>query len=260
MTDTTAKIQPGGALVTGAGKRIGLAIAKRLAANGWAVALHYSTSAHDADATAASIVEGGGKAVSLGADFTDPKAVDNLVPRANEAIGPLTLLVNSAAIFDRDEIGSVTAESWQRNIDINLRAPVFLAQAFAAQRPADTHGNIVNILDQRVLSPTPFFLSYTASKVGLYGLTKSLALSLAPGIRVNAIGPGFTLPSPNQTDEQFAASMRVQPLKRGTTPEEICDAVEFIVSAPALTGQILALDGGQHLAWAHLDGGWPLEG
>ncbi len=260
MAAMTTDIKPGGALVTGAGKRIGLAIAQRLAASGWAVALHYSTSAHDADVTAASIVDGGGQAVSLGADFTDQNAVDILVPRAVEALGPLSLLVNSAAIFDRDEIGNVSRESWQRNIDINLRAPVFLAQAFAEQRPSGLAGNIINILDQRVLSPTPFFLSYTASKMGLYGLTKSLALSLAPDVRVNAIGPGFTLPSPNQTDEQFAASQRVQPLKRGTTPEEICDAIEFIVNAPALTGQILVLDGGQHLAWAHLDGGWPLEG
>ena len=260
MPTTSSPIRPGNALVTGAGKRIGHAIAESLAASGWAVALHHSTSARDATNLAASIVSAGGNAVALGADFLDHDAVDGLIPRANDALGPLTLLVNSAAIFDRDELGSVTPETWQRNIDINLRAPVFLAQAFAAQRPAETPGNIINILDQRVLSPTPFFMSYTASKMGLFGLTKSWALALAPDIRVNAIGPGMTLPSPNQTDEQFQASLRVQPLKRGTTPAEICDAVHFIVNAPALTGQILALDGGQHLAWAHLEGGWPLEG
>lgn len=259
MTDTPSS-KPGAALVTGAGKRIGHAIARDLAAHGWSVALHYSTSSEGAEDLVAEITREGGKAVAIQADFTDPEAVDNLVPRAAEAIGPLTLLVNSAAIFDRDEIGNITAETWRRNVDINLRAPTFLAQAFANQRPPGTKANIINILDQRVLSPTPFFTSYTTSKMALYGMTQGWALSLAPDIRVNAIGPGFTLPSINQTDEQFAESERIQPLQRGTTPQEIADAVRFIVDAPAMTGQIIALDGGQHLAWAHLKGGWPLEG
>ncbi|MEM7120371.1 MAG: SDR family oxidoreductase [Pseudomonadota bacterium] len=259
MTETPPNT-PGAALVTGAGKRIGHAIARDLAAHGWSVALHYSTSAEGAEELIAQITAEGGKAVALQADFADPDAVDGLVPRAAEAIGPLTLLVNSAAVFDRDEIGTIGHETWQRNIDINLRAPTFLAQAFANQRPAGAKANIINILDQRVLSPTPFFTSYTASKMGLHGMTQAWALSLAPDIRVNAIGPGFTLPSVNQTDEQFAESERLQPLQRGTTPQEIADAVRFIVGAPAMTGQIIVLDGGQHLAWAHLKGGWPLEG
>ena len=252
--------KPGAALVTGAGKRIGYAIARDLAAHGWAVALHYSASVGGAEELVAEITGNGGKAVALQADFADPDAVDGLVPRAAEAIGPLTLLVNSAAIFDRDEIGNITAETWRRNIDINLRAPVFLAQAFANQRPPEAKGNIINILDQRVLSPTPYFTSYTASKMAMHGLTKAWALSLAPDIRVNGIGPGFTLPTPAQTDEEFEASKRIQPLQRGTSPQEIADAVRFIVDAPAMTGQMIALDGGQHLAWAHLKGGWPLEG
>jgi NAD(P)-dependent dehydrogenase (short-subunit alcohol dehydrogenase family) len=260
MSTTKPDIKPGSALITGAGKRIGLAIARDLAAHGWAVALHYSASAGGAEDLAARIVADSGKAVALGADFTDHGSVDRLVARAADAIGPLTLLVNNAAIFERDEIDNVTAESWQRHIDVNLRAPVFLAQAFAAQRPAGVPANIVNILDQRVLNPTPFFMSYTVSKMGLHALTHTWALALAPDIRVNAIGPGFTLPSPNQTDAQFQESLAVQPLKRGTTPEEICDAVRFILNAPALTGQTIALDGGQHLAWAHPKGGWPKEG
>ena len=259
MTETPSST-PGTALVTGAGKRIGNAVARDLAAHGWAVALHYSASVGGAEELAAEITASGGTAVALQADFTDPDAVDSLVPRAAEAIGPLTLLVNNAAVFDRDEIGNITRETWQRNMDINLRAPVFLAQAFANQRQPEAKANIINILDQRVLSPTPFFTSYTTSKMALFGMTKAWALSVAPDIRVNAIGPGFTLPSPNQTDEQFAESERLQPLQRGTTPQEIADAVRFIVDAPAMTGQIIVLDGGQHLAWAHLKGGWPLEG
>ena len=260
MANNPPSTEPGAALITGAGRRIGLAIARDLADRGWSVALHHSSSAEGARQLASEVVAKGGTAAALEADFADLAQVENLVPRAAEAIGPLTLLINNAAIFERDEIDNVTAESWRRNININLRAPVFLTQAFAAQRPAGVPANIVNILDQRVLNPTPFFMSYTVSKMGLHALTRTWALALAPHIRVNAIGPGFALPSPNQTQEQFDASQKVQPLERGTTPEEICDAVRFILSAPALTGQTLALDGGQHLAWAHPRGGWPLEG
>jgi len=260
MTTTDHSARPGAALITGAGKRIGLAIARDLAVHGWAVALHHSASRDGANDLAAAIVDKGGKAAVLQADFTDHGEVNELVPRAVDAVGPLTLLINNAAIFERDEIDNVTDESWQRNIDINLRAPVFLARAFADQRPTGQAGNIINILDQRVLNPTPFFMSYTASKMALHGLTRTWALALAPDIRVNAIAPGFTLRSTNQTDAQFQASLDVQPLQRGTTPAEICEAVRFVLNAPALTGQTLALDGGQHLAWAHPKGGWPLEG
>jgi len=253
---TTEKIPDrGAALVTGAGRRIGRAIACDLAAQGWRVAVHYNRSAKEAEAVVAEIEAGGGRAVALGAELSAQADVEALVPRAAEQLGRLDCLINSAALFDEDSIDTVSRESWDRHMRINLWAPLALSQAFARQLPASARGNIVNIIDQRVWNLTPHFLSYTVSKSGLWTLTRTLALALAPRVRVNAVGPGPTLASARQTGEEFARQCARTPLGRGTTPEEICAGVRYLLGAAAVTGQMLALDGGQHLGWAQSEGG-----
>jgi len=164
-------------------------------------------------------------------------------------LGPIGCLINNASIFERDEAGTASLESWERHQAVNLRAPFFLTQAFAKQLPVAAHGAVINIIDERVWHLTPHFVSYTVSKTGLWTLTKTLAMAYAPRIRVNAIGPGPTLPSPYQSQEQFDRQQARMPLGRGTTPAEICTAARFILEAPAMTGQMIALDGGQHLGW-----------
>ncbi|MFM9843833.1 MAG: SDR family oxidoreductase [Dongiaceae bacterium] len=240
----------GNALVTGAAKRIGRAIALDLAAGGWNVAVHYHKSADEAASAVLEIETLSRRGVAIKADLTRESEVAQIVSQAAGALGPLTCLVNSASTFVMDDIRSMTRASWDSHMETNLRAPLVLSQAFAAQLPSDQTGAIVNILDERVWKVTPYFLSYTVAKCGLWTLTQTLALALAPRIRVNGIGPGPTLPSPRQTEAQFKAQWDSMPLKRGTTPAEICRAVRFILESPALTGQMIALDGGQHLGWA----------
>ncbi len=243
-------MQPGAALVTGAAKRIGRAIAIDLAKHGWSVGVHYHRSAPEAAEVVREIEAGGGRAAALRADLSREADAQALIPNAIEALGPLTCLVNNASVFEMDKVETATRASWDAHIDTNLRAPLVLSQVFARRLPADAAGVIVNMLDQRVWNLTPYFLSYTVAKMGLWTLTRTLALALAPRIRVNGIGPGPTLPSPRQTTEQFAQQCRNMPLGRGTTLEEICSAVRFILDTPAMTGQMIALDGGQHLGWA----------
>lgn len=239
------------ALVTGAAKRIGRAIALDLAAEGWAVAVHHrSSSSAEALEVVREIEAAGGRAVALEADLAREEEVARLLPAAAEALGPVTVLVNNAAPFEMDRIDTVTRDSWDRHMEAGLRAPVVLIQALARQLPQGAHGNVINMLDQRVWNLTPYFLSYTVAKAGLWTLTRTLALALAPHIRVNGIGPGPTLPSPRQSEAQFHAQWTKMPLGRGTTPAELCRAVRFILASPGLTGQMIALDGGQHLGWA----------
>ena len=178
------------------------------------------------------------------------RRIGRAIARAAEALGPLDCLVNNASRFDYDAVDSVTRESWDSHMETNLRAPFVLTQRFAATLPEAAHGNVINLLDQRVWNLTPHFMSYTLSKAGLWTLTRTLALALAPRIRVNAIGPGPTLPSARQTEEQFRRQAESTPLGRAATPEEICAAIRFILAAPAMTGQMIGLDGGQHLGWA----------
>ncbi len=248
MTDSAPR--PRTALVTGAGKRLGRAIALALAEAGYAVAVHYGEGAADADALVTEITGGGGRAVALAADLAKEDEVAGLIGRAAEALGPLDVLVNNASVFERDEALDATRESWDRHMEINLRAPFVLAQGLARQLPKGAAGNIVNILDQRVENLTPHFVSYTLSKSGLWTLTRTLALALAPDIRVNAVGPGPVLPSPRQSQAQFDAQARATPLGRAVTPKEIADAVVFLLAAPSVTGQMIAVDGGQHLNWS----------
>ena len=250
---------PGAALVTGAGQRIGRAIALALAADGWSVAVHYRNSEPAAEQVVREILASGGRAVTIGADLAHEAETASLVPRVIDRLGPLGCLVNNASVFENDLALSVTRESWDRHLETNLRAPFVLMQAFARQLPAEASGAIVNLLDERVWSLTPYFVSYTLSKAGLWALTQSMALALAPRIRVNGIGPGPALPSPRQSEEQFRRQVEMMPLGRGTHPDEIAAAVRFILSAPAMTGQMIALDGGQHLGWSQPAGRPPLD-
>jgi NAD(P)-dependent dehydrogenase (short-subunit alcohol dehydrogenase family) len=241
---------PRAVLITGAAQRIGRAIALGLAADGWSVAVHYRASGAPAEARVGEIAHAGGHAVALAADLADEAAVAALVPRAVAALGPLGCLVNNASAFENDTAATADRASWDVHLEVNLRAPYVLMQRFAAQLPAAASGAIVNMLDQRVWSLTPYFVSYTVSKAALWTLTQTMALALAPRIRVNGIGPGPTLPSPRQSAAQFERQCASLPLRRGASPEEIAAAVRFILDAPALTGQMIALDGGQHLGWA----------
>lgn len=242
---TTAKA----VLITGAAHRIGHAIARDLAAHGWAVAVHYNRSEQAARRLTTDIQAKGGRAAVVKADLGSEAETQDLVGKAVEAVGPLTCLVNNASRFDYDSVESADAESWHGHLDVNLRAPFVLTQRFAEQLPDGVEGNVINILDQRVWRLTPHFVSYTVSKSALWTLTRTLAMALAPRIRVNGIGPGPTLASERQSPEQFEAQCLSTPLQRGATPEEICDGIRFILTASAMTGQMIALDGGQHLPW-----------
>lgn len=237
-------------LITGAAHRVGRAIAFDLAAHGYGVAVHYLNSADTAEELVKAIHEVGGRAVAIKADLALEDQVKGIIPAATEVLGPLTVLVNNAAIFENDTVESATRESWDTHLNVNLRAPFVLSQMFAAQVPEGLEGNIVNILDQRVWNLTPFFMSYTVSKSALWTLTQTMALALAPKVRVNGIGPGPTLKNVRQSEEDFARQWSETPLRRQVMPDEIADAVRFIVHAPSMTGQMIALDGGQHLGWA----------
>ena len=240
-------------LVTGSARRIGRQIALDLAADGWDVAVHCNTSPGEAEEVAGLIERGGRRAVIVRGDLSDPDVPERLIVEASKALGGLTCLVNNASVFEPDEVGSITQASWAEHLDTNLRAPVFLSQAFARQLPQMATGNIVSIIDQRVWKLNPKFFSYTASKSALWTATRTLAQALAPRIRVNAIGPGPALPSVRMDEEEFAKQSRLTLLGRGTSPTEISSAVKFILSQPALTGQMIVLDGGQHLVWQTRD-------
>ena len=242
------------AFVTGGAKRLGRAIALKLAGAGWDVAIHCHSSIDEAHKTAAEIRALGRRAQVLQADLGKESEVEQLIPAICRELGPVTCLVNNASVFEMDKVDTATRDSWDRHIETNLRAPLVLSQAFARQLPdgapgSVAGGNIINMLDQRVWKLTPYFLSYTVAKMGLWTLTRTLALALAPRIRVNAIGPGPTLPSPRQSDEHFAAQSAAMPLGHGATPDEIAAAVLYILSASSMTGQMIALDGGEHLGW-----------
>ncbi len=250
---------PRAALVTGGARRLGRAIALALARAGFDIALHSRAPSEPAMATAAELRATGRRVVLLHADLARESETARLIPDAVAALGPLGVLVNNASTFERDTWDTATRASWDAHLEPNLRAPFVLIQAFARALPATAEGAVINMLDQRVWSPTPFFVSYTVAKAALWALTQSMALALAPRIRVNAIGPGPALPSARQTPEQFAAQCAMVPLGRGTSPEEIARAALAILSLPAMTGQMIALDGGQHLQWASGRSDPPLE-
>jgi NAD(P)-dependent dehydrogenase (short-subunit alcohol dehydrogenase family) len=238
------------ALIPGGGRRIGGAIARALARAGYAVVLHAHRSRVEAEGLAAEITAAGGRAAVVLGDLGDARAVEKIVPAA-AAFGPLTLLVNNAGEFEPDAIETLARARFEHTLAVNLTAPLFLAQAFAAQAPDG--GAIVNVLDQRVLKPTPRFFSYTLSKSALHTATVTLAQALAPRLRVNAVAPGPTLPSPRQSEADFAAQAASLPLAHGPTPEDIAAAVLYLAQATSVTGVTLPVDGGQHLAWRTAD-------
>lgn len=240
------------ALVTGGARRVGRAIVLALAHAGYAIAIHASRSLKAAQELGDQIARDGGRAGVVAADLANHDEVMGLVPAAAAAVGPLTLLVNNASEFEPDEIGHLDRDRFDRQLAVNLRAPLFLSQAFASQAPSG--GSIVNLLDQRVYRPTPRYLSYGVAKSGLYAATTMLAQALAPHLRVNAVAPGPTLPNTRQDDEAFARYCAAMPLGHGPTPEEIADAVLFLARANNVTGETIAVDGGQHLDWRSADG------
>ncbi len=250
---------PDAALVTGGAQRLGAAMVRALAARGADVAIHCFDNRAEAEALAEEVRGGGVRAAVVQADLLDRPQTAALVPAAAAGLGrPLTVLVNNASIFEHDTIASATWESWDRHIGSNLRAPFELIQAFAAQAPKagrDENGEpvaracVVNMIDQRVLKLTPEFITYTIAKMGLWALTRTAAQGLAPDVRVNAIGPGPTLRGARQSAAHFAGQRAATVLGRGASPAEIAAALGFILDAPGLTGQLLAIDGGQHLAW-----------
>ena len=249
MTAVIPATIPRGALVTGGAQRLGQAIALELARHGFSVAVHCNSSLEAAEETRSRIQDLGQRAVVLRADLADERQVSHLIDQATEQLGPIGVLLNNASRFDRDEWHNATRDSWDVHLETNLRAPFVLTQAFARTLPLGAEGVVVNMIDQRVWSLTPHFVSYTVSKAGLWALTQTMALALAPHIRVNAIGPGPALPSVRQTEAQFNQQSASVPLGHGTSPAEVARAVIAILGLPAMTGQMIALDGGQHLQW-----------
>ena len=235
------------ALVTGGGKRIGRAICLALAKAGHDVAVHYRSDPEEAEAVAESVRALGRRATILKADLTDEDQVRELIPAAVAALGSLSVLVNNASVFENDAVGGLSRETWDKHLDTNLRAPVVLAETFAGQAPDGSV--IVNLLDQRVLKPDPRFFSYALSRNGLWWATRTLAQALAPRIRVNGVGPGPTLPSIHQSGADFAAEAAGTLLQKPGSPEAVAAAVVWLVEADMVTGQMIAVDGGQHLAW-----------
>ncbi len=238
----------GAALVTGAGRRIGRVLALEAARAGYDVAVHHRASVAEAEETARAVRALGRRAVLVHAELSDETAVRGLIAASSE-IGPVTLLVNSASAFEDDRVGGLSRDSWDLHLETNLRAPIVLAEAFAAALPEATPGLVVNIVDQRVLRPNPQFFSYSLAKAGLWWATQTLAQALAPRIRVNAIGPGPTLPSVHQTPGEFEAEAAGVLLQRRATPDEVAAALRYLIDATSVTGQMIAVDGGQHLGW-----------
>ena len=237
------------AIVTGGANRVGGAIVEDLAAHGWAVAIHCNRSRQDADGLAAQIVASGGHAAVIPANLSDLDSIDDIVRRTVEALGAPSLLVNNAATYERDTFGSLDRVQWRRQMTLNFEAPVFLSEAFAEAATGEHEANIVNIIDQVVLKPTPRNVSYQLAKSALWTATQMLAQALAPRIRVNAIGPGPTLPNDRQSMERFRQQTGSVLLGRGPELAEFGRTVRYFVENRSVTGQMMCLDGGQHLSW-----------
>lgn len=240
---------PKTALVTGAARRIGAAIARDLAGRGFTVAIHCNRSRSDADALAATIRADGGRAEVLQADLLDAQAVEALMGAASAAIGPVTLLVNNASVFEADTAETFDPAGFERHFTLHVRTPSMLARDLAAQMPKGASGLVVNIIDQRVWRLTPRYFTYTLSKSALWTATQTLAQALAPNVRVNAIGPGPTLANSRQSPADFQSQVDALVLRRGPSLHEFGRTIQFLWDMPSVTGQMIAIDGGQHLAW-----------
>ncbi len=240
----------GAVLITGAGTRVGRILADGLAADGWAVAIHYNRSADSAESAARNINAAGGTAATIQANLFIPDDVNQLIDRAGQALGqPLTALVNNASTFEPDSAQTYTDAMMQYHMQVNLRAPLNLSRDLAAQIPSDTQGCVINMIDNRVLKPNPLYFTYSLSKASLYWATKTLAQSLAPHVRVNGIGPGPTLRNTAQKDGEFEAEAAATLLGHGSPPDTLLQAARYLLNASSVTGQMIAVDGGQHLNW-----------
>jgi NAD(P)-dependent dehydrogenase (short-subunit alcohol dehydrogenase family) len=239
----------GAALVTGGARRIGRAIVEALASVGYAVAIHSRNSRREAESLAAKLAAKGYRTHVLSADLADPSAVGGLVPQAASAIGTLTLLVNNAAIFEDDDVVALDGAGFDRHVAVNLRAPLLLARDFARQAQASANPAIVNIVDQRVLRPDPRYFSYTLTKAALWSATRTMAQAFAPSVRVNAVAPGPTFPNPRDGDEGLSREAAGTLLRKRVPGQAIAAAVLYLARAENVTGQLLAVDSGQHLGW-----------
>ncbi len=246
-------------LITGAATRIGRHLAIGLAADGWAVGVHYNRSHDNAESLVKEIKSSGGNAVKIQANLCIETEVDTLVSRASDALGnSITALINNASTFHPDESETFTRGQYDHHMEVNLHAPLKIAQHFCTQENMTSSGSspwgcIINIIDQRVLKPNPLYFTYSLSKAGLYWATKTLAQSLAPHVRVNGIGPGPTLKNIDQTDDEFTSEAALTLLENGSPPPAILHAVRYLLEAHAVTGQMIAVDGGQHLNWDTAD-------
>ncbi len=241
--------EQGVALVTGAAQRVGAVIARRLAAAGYAVLVHYRGSADEAEKLVSEIAAAGGRAATVRADLTNRAERSRLVAEAARPFGPLTVLINNASVYEPDSVETLDESLWDTHFALHVEAPLFLARDFAAQLPEGVEGNVINMIDARVLQPVPAFMSYHLSKTTLYEATKTLAQSLAPRIRVNGVGPGPTLPEHGQSEDAFKSISDRMLLGHGSPPDQIADASLYLLSARSVTGQMLAVDGGIHLEW-----------
>ncbi len=238
-------------LVTGGGRRIGRAIAETLAGKGWGVGVHYKGAAEDAAEVVAGIEAAGGRALSVNADLENETEVRAMFAAAADGLGGLSAVVNNASVFIGDDVLSEDRTVWDQHMAVHVRAPFVLSQELLKHLGNTASGSVVNIADQRVLNPSKHFYSYTLSKMALWDQTQVLARAMAPRVRVNAVGPGPVLPSTRQSDRDFNRQAQQTPLQRAVDPAEIADAVAFLLDAPSVTGQIIAVDSGQHLNWAH---------
>jgi len=236
-------------LITGAATRVGKAIALHFAGRGWNIALHYFRSSSKAKKLKKVIEQNWVKATLIKADLKNPKQAEKIMSLARKKLGTIDCLINNAALFEKDDIANFTTKSWNEHLNINLLAPAILIKQFAKQASKKTVSNIINIIDQRILNLTPFFMSYTISKSGLQTLTKTMAMRLGPNIKVNAIAPGPTIKSKRQTDKHFRNQVRSTILKKPVRSEDICDTIEFLINNNSVTGEIIAVDSGQNLSW-----------
>lgn len=241
-------------LITGGAARIGAHTTRGLAQDGWDICIHYNRSKSVADKLCDEIISAGGRAVSVGGNLSIRPDVDSLIARSTAALGqPLTALINNASTFSPDTAQTMSHASFDYHMDVNLRAPLALSRDFAAQCPKGCDGVIINMIDQRVLKPNPTYFTYNLSKNALYQSTKTLAQALAPHIRVNGIGPGPTLKNTDQSADMFTGEAENTLLNYGSSPDEILAGIRYLLQAKSVTGQMIAIDSGQHLTWQTAD-------
>ena len=235
-------------IITGAATRIGAAIAKKLSGSGVEIVIHYNKSKTNAEKLKKELIKNKSKVYLVKGDLSKEKDLKKIIKFAKLKMKYFDCLINNASLFENDSLKNFTSKSWDKHLDVNLKAPAYLIKEFA-KNIKSKNNNIINIIDQRVFKLTPFFTSYTLSKAGLYTLTKTSAMSLAPNIRVNGIAPGPTIKNKRQSDRHFKKQYLATPLKQQVQIKDICNAVDFFIKNRSITGQVLAIDSGQNLNW-----------